>query len=99
VHQLGSVFRIFVPLVLYFCIMWTSTFFGLYVVARGRYGHLIGGYDKAVVQAFVSSIHNLRLAQLRYFSVQTAGSNNFELAIAVAIANFGFKSREALAAT
>jgi len=81
IHNLGSVFRIFVPLILYFIIVWTTTFMGLYLIARSRLGYLVGGYDKVVVQAF------------------TAGSNNFELAIAVAIASFGDDSPEALAAT
>lgn len=49
-------FRIFVPLVLYFCIVWTSTFFGLYAIAKGRHGQVVGGYDKVVVQAFVSTL-------------------------------------------
>jgi len=79
----GSVFRIFVPLILYFFVLWSSTFFGLYYLGRTRRGMALGlgGYDKAVVQAF------------------TAGSNNFELAIAVAVASFGTESPEALAAT
>jgi len=81
VQNIGSVFRIFVPLILYFIIVWSSTFFGLYYFGRSRAGTSLGGYDKAVVQAF------------------TAGSNNFELAIAVAIASFGTNSPEALAAT
>ncbi|KAG8711549.1 hypothetical protein FRC09_020536, partial [Ceratobasidium sp. 395] len=81
VQNIGSVFRIFVPLILYFVIVWVSTFFGLYFFSRRRAGSSFGGYEKAVVQAF------------------TAGSNNFELAIAVAIASFGTDSPEALAAT
>ncbi|KAG8872807.1 hypothetical protein FRB98_009354, partial [Tulasnella sp. 332] len=80
VDDIGSVFRIFVPLVLYFIIVWTTTLFALYHLSRWRFAESIGGYDKAIVQAF------------------TAGSNNFELAIAVAIANFGTDSPEALAA-
>lgn len=79
--NIGSVFRIFVPLVLYFVIVWSTTFFSLYYLSRRRFSDSLGGYDKAVVQSF------------------TAGSNNFELAIAVAIANFGTESPEALAAT
>ncbi|KAG8978798.1 hypothetical protein FRB90_008341 [Tulasnella sp. 427] len=82
VENIGSVFRIFVPLVLYFIIVWSTTFSALYNLSRNQWaGDGLGGYDKAVVQAF------------------TAGSNNFELAIAVAIANFGTESPEALAAT
>ncbi|KZT56824.1 arsenical-resistance protein [Calocera cornea HHB12733] len=79
--NVGAVFRIFVPLILYFIIVWSSTFFGLYYLGRSGRGKALGGYDKAVVQAF------------------TAGSNNFELAIAVAVASFGTESPEALAAT
>ncbi|KIM29306.1 hypothetical protein M408DRAFT_68088 [Serendipita vermifera MAFF 305830] len=81
IHNIGSVFRIFVPLVLYFFLVWSSTFFGLYFLNRRKNGANLGGYEKAVVQAF------------------TTGSNNFELAIAVAVASFGTDSPEALAAT
>jgi len=81
VDNIGSVFRIFVPLILYFVIVWNCTFFTLYYFSRKGFADSIGGYEKAVVQAF------------------TAGSNNFELAIAVAIASFGVESPEALAAT
>ncbi|KAG8907784.1 hypothetical protein FRB99_002283 [Tulasnella sp. 403] len=81
VDDVGSVFRIFVPLVLYFALVWFTTFFGLWFLSRGLLKRRAEGYDKIVVQAF------------------TAGSNNFELAIAVAVANFGTESPEALAAT
>jgi len=83
VHNLGPVFRVFVPMILYFVIMWSSAFAGVYYLSRkeaaskGR----IFGYEMGVVQAF------------------TAGSNNFELAIAVAIAIYGVDSDQALAAT
>lgn len=80
-HNLGSVFRIFVPLILYFTIMWSATVFGLQAVGKQKYGKILGGYDKIIVQAF------------------TTASNNFELAIAVAISSFGPNSPEVLAAT
>ncbi|KAJ7695357.1 sodium bile acid symporter family-domain-containing protein [Mycena rosella] len=70
VQNIGHVFRVFVPMVLYFVIMWT-----------GAFASKDFGYEMEVVQAF------------------TAGSNNFELAIAVAIASYGVGSDEALAAT
>ncbi|KAK9897955.1 arsenical-resistance protein ACR3 [Cystobasidium minutum MCA 4210] len=79
VHNLGPVFRTFVPMILYFAIMWTSAFAFTYYLSRYKSAHF--GYEMAVVQSF------------------TAGSNNFELAIAVAIAIYGVNSKQALAAT
>jgi len=91
VHNLGPVFRVFVPLILYFVIMWTGAFLLVRWIAtketgRWRRGqdedHGWGwGYEMTAVQAF------------------TAASNNFELAIAVAIAVYGVGSDQALAAT
>lgn len=78
--NLGPVFRTFVPLVLYFALMWTGTFVLIWWLSV-RYGKTEWGYQMAVVQAF------------------TAGSNNFELAIAVCVAVFGAGSDQALAAT
>ncbi|MCO5553688.1 hypothetical protein L7F22_007214 [Adiantum nelumboides] len=79
-HNLGPTFRTFVPLVLYFAIMWTLAFFLVWHFSK-RYGHENWGYQMAVVQAF------------------TAGSNNFELAIAVCVSVYGADSNQALAAT
>lgn len=79
-HNLGPVFRTFVPLILYFALMWTSTFFLVWWLSI-RYGKGTWGYQMAVVQSF------------------TAGSNNFELAIAVCVAVYGADSSQALAAT
>ncbi|KAH9858754.1 sodium bile acid symporter family-domain-containing protein [Lenzites betulinus] len=96
VHNLGPVFRVFVPLVVYFVIMWTATFALVWRFARrenrrvqgggggtggGRAGARMWSYEMAVVQSF------------------TAASNNFELAIAVTIAVYGVGSDQALAAT
>ncbi|KAF9477278.1 arsenical-resistance protein ACR3 [Pholiota conissans] len=86
-HDIGPVFRIFVPQILYFLIMWTSTFFFVYWLSKMENRRIaagarkVFGYDTAVVQAF------------------TAASNNFELAIAIAIATYGVDSEQALAAT
>lgn len=81
VDNIGTVFRICVPLILYFAVVWTVTFFAFWKLARSSHGRRFGGYEMAVTQAF------------------TAGSNNFELAIAVATAAFGADSPEVLAAT
>ncbi|KAJ7028014.1 sodium bile acid symporter family-domain-containing protein [Mycena alexandri] len=81
VQNIGHVFRVFVPMILYFVIMWTGAFALVYGLNRSSKSKKDFGYEMAVVQAF------------------TAGSNNFELAIAVAIASYGVGSDEALAAT
>lgn len=78
--NLGPTFRTFVPLILYFAIMWSIAFFSVWYFSI-RYGHANWGYQMAVVQAF------------------TAGSNNFELAIAVSVSVYGAGSNQALAAT
>ncbi|KAG5640808.1 hypothetical protein DXG03_006955 [Asterophora parasitica] len=81
-HNLGHVFRVFVPMILYFVIMWSAAFAFIFYLTRKESGpHNRFGYEMAVVQSF------------------TAGSNNFELAIAVAIAVYGVDSDQALAAT
>ncbi|KAJ3278405.1 hypothetical protein HK104_002365 [Borealophlyctis nickersoniae] len=71
VHQIGNVFRVAVPLTLYFFIVFTLTF----LLCR----HLRIPYATAATQSF------------------TAASNNFELAIAVAVATYGINSEQALA--
>ena len=70
IDNIGSVFRVAVPMLLYFSIMWTSTFFSCW--------RLGVRYEVSVVQAF------------------TASSNNFELAIAVAVGVFGINSAVSL---
>lgn len=64
VHNLGPVFRVFVPMILYFVVMWTSAFSFVYYLARKeaqrrKSTNMTFEYEVAVVQAF------------------TAGSNNF----------------------
>ena len=63
VQNLGPVFRVFVPMILYFVIMWTSAFALVFYLARREFrkGNADNNYayEMAVVQAF------------------TAGSNNF----------------------
>ncbi len=65
------VFRVAIPLTLYFVIMWFITFFIAYKLGVG--------YPQATAVAF------------------TAASNDFELAIAVAVAIFGIYSNQAFA--
>jgi ACR3 family arsenite transporter len=70
ISQIGPVFRVTIPLVLYFTLVWFSALF----IARA----FDFPFDIAITQAY------------------TAGSNNFELAMAVAIAVWGIDSQEAL---
>ncbi|KAI5450712.1 arsenicals resistance [Naganishia albida] len=87
--NIGDVFRVFVPMIVYFSLMWTGTFVGVWWWLRRRNSRTQGesankkgwAYKMAVVQAF------------------TAGSNNFELSIAVCVAVYGVHSPQALAAT
>ncbi|KAG0141800.1 hypothetical protein CROQUDRAFT_82837 [Cronartium quercuum f. sp. fusiforme G11] len=81
ITHIGRVFRICVPLLLYFVIVWSTTFYTFWRIRSTVWGQAHSTYDKAVTQAF------------------TAGSNNFELAIAVAVASFGQDAPEVLAAT
>lgn len=52
VHNLGPVFRTFVPMVLYFAIMWTGAFAFTYYLSRYKSSHF--GYEMAVVQSFTA---------------------------------------------
>ena len=56
IRNLGPVFRVFVPMILYFLIMWTSAFALMYYLTRGASG--IFGYEMAVVQAFTAGSNN-----------------------------------------
>jgi len=65
--------------------MWTSTFFLIYYLSR-----------REVLQPVLGRVYGYEMAVVQAF---TAASNNFELAIAVAIAVYGVNSEQALAAT
>lgn len=61
IDDIGTVVRICVPLVLYFTIVWTSTFFSFWAFSRTKRGASWGGYEKAVTQAFTAGSNNVRL--------------------------------------
>ncbi|THU98381.1 arsenical-resistance protein [Dendrothele bispora CBS 962.96] len=145
VHHLGPVFRVFVPMILYFIIMWTLAFslvFWLHKREESKSRKLAIFDDEAQVQVRVEDADraNKREVQVTNDLTQTrgatalpdtseqrqtlgkseksgrkyeygygydmavvqaftAGSNNFELAIAVSISIYGVGSDQALAAT
>lgn len=51
IDNIGNVFRVFVPLILYFCFMWTGTFITMYLAYRSKSRHTDEEkYHHAVVQ-------------------------------------------------
>ena len=56
-HTLGPVFRVFVPMVLYFCIMWSMAFLFVWHLAK-RSGGKLWRYEMAVVQSFTAGSNN-----------------------------------------
>lgn len=73
IEEIGPVFRVAVPLFVYFILMFFIPFFFLKAIGMS--------YEMVVIQSF------------------TASSNNFELAIAVAVGTYGVHSKQALGAT
>lgn len=67
-HDIGPVFRVFVPQILYFTIMWTGTFFLIYWFSnieknnkfnlQDKTNSKVFGYETAVVQAFTAASNN-----------------------------------------
>jgi ACR3 family arsenite transporter len=53
--NIGDVFRVVVPMTVYFIIMWTGTFFLVYYLTRRRGGLRKYGYKMAVVQVCPTS--------------------------------------------
>lgn len=58
VHNLGPVFRVFVPMILYFVIMWTSAFALVWALGRRERASAKYGYQMAVVQSFTAGSNN-----------------------------------------
>lgn len=103
VHQVVSVCRVAAPLIVYFAITFTAT------IAICRYFARWGSApaaDEENVQAESDELQQKRVRRKADWGYArcttqalTAASNNFELAIAVAVAAYGVDSKQALAAT
>ena len=57
-HNLGPVFRVFVPMVLYFIVMWSGAFGLVYWLNRRENSGNIWRYEMAAVQAFTAGSNN-----------------------------------------
>lgn len=71
IHNLGPVFRVFVPQILYFLIMWLGTFFAMNWLARREKiranKEKVFTYEIAVTQAFTAASNNfVRLGTLKW---------------------------------
>lgn len=69
IHNFGPVFRVIIPQIMYFLIMWTTTFFLIHHLSRRESsGEMIFGYEMAVVQAFTAASNNFVRVPLYYFT-------------------------------
>lgn len=58
IQNLGPVFRVFVPMILYFVIMWSGAFALVFWLSRREGAKGVWGYEMAVVQAFTAGSNN-----------------------------------------
>jgi len=58
VENVRTVFRIFVPMILYFIIMWGGAFALVFWLSRREGDKGVFGYEMAVVQAFTAGSNN-----------------------------------------
>ena len=77
IDNIGNVFRVFVPMICYFVVMWTGTFFLIYWLSRRKGGQKKYGYQMAVVQVSRCLSLNSHLTLTLSLTTQafTAGSN------------------------
>ncbi|TFK69633.1 arsenical-resistance protein ACR3 [Pluteus cervinus] len=94
IANLGPSFRVFVPMILYFITMWSSAFALIWYMGRREAKRQGKGGKNGLGQKAPRFGYEMAVVQ-----AFTAGSNNFELAIAVCIAVYGVASDQALAAT
>lgn len=59
VNNLGPVFRTFVPMIVYFTVMWTGAFALIFFLTRWKKEHF--GYEMAVVQSFTAGMNSVTL--------------------------------------
>ena len=112
IRNIGSAFRCFAPLIVYFVVMWFGTFFltrffSNYIYRRSarlttlEKDSLLCGCEDEFELA--SEKWNPRQCSANYAETITqtftAASNNFELSLAVAISIYGSGSKQAIAAT
>ncbi len=60
--NIGNVFRVFVPMILYFVIMWSMTFFLIYKLTIRKGGAEKWGYKMAVVQVSLKKVDVLQVS-------------------------------------
>lgn len=103
IREIGSAFRCFVPLLVYFVVVWFITFF----LTRAAHQFLLKKQNKSDCgcenekllypeKTDFGCAANYKTTVTHSF---TAASNNFELSLAVAISIYGSGSKQAIAAT
>ncbi|CAK7896536.1 arsenical-resistance protein 3 [[Candida] anglica] len=111
IKHIGSAFRCFVPLTLYFSIMWFGTFFGMRFISNTLYrrSNMVASEKSDETQPLCGCEDwkrgkwNQSSCSANYgetiTQTFTAASNNFELSLAIAISIYGSGSKQAIAAT
>lgn len=108
IDEIGTAFLCFIPLTLYFVICWFATFFTLRWFSRPRKvkeeeeegERLLCGCEEKL-EKYPTKWNRGCAANYGQIVTQsfTAGSNNFELALSIAISVYGSGSKQSIAAT
>jgi len=78
VSNVRPVFRVFVPLILYFVIMWTGTFFFIHYLGRTKNEtkRRMFNYEMAVVQSFTAASNNF-VSPFEFLFIKGINTNTF----------------------